>query len=137
MKDMRALAVHTDGGEVAYDFTRNREEQAEAKGCIIVYPKSTELQLDIDTDVDYDRFLAASTNLGEFITDIQIRPSASGGPHKHITLTIESEFLSPLEKIALQFMLGSDFIRESLSALRVVRGVADPTCFFEPKGETE
>ena len=134
MKDMRALAVHTDGGEVAYDFTQNREDQAEAKGCVIVYPKSNELQLDIDTDVDYERFLAASTNLGDFITDVQIRQSSSGGPHRHITLTIAPEFLSPLEKIALQFMLGSDFIRESLSALRVVRGVENPTCLFEPKG---
>lgn len=129
MKEHKKLLVLTEND--LYDLEEYRETAAEKAGCSIVYPKNNELQIDIDTHDDYARFEAAIENMpGGLVFSVVEKSSRSGIPHKHITVTLSKNF-SDLEKIALQFMLGSDYIRESLSVSRVLHGIEKPTCFFE------
>lgn len=128
-KDKRTLLILDE--DDLYDFEESREEAAARWNSFIEYPSKNELQVDIDTHLDYDRFKAAIASLPEgLVVSVKEKTSKSGGIHKHITVELKSEF-SDLEKIALQFMLGSDYIRESLGALRVLCGIKNPTCFFE------
>jgi len=113
------------------------EEAACKKGCIIVHPKDDELQIDINSDDDYERFRAALINLPEdFVTSVNETISRSGLPHRHITVQVSFDGYTDLEKIAIQFMLGSDYLRESLSVLRDLYGVDKPTAFFEKQNST-
>ena len=116
----------------AYNFLENRESMAKALGMILVFPAENELQIDIDSEAAMERFEAALLVL-EQAMEVEVLKktlSKSGHPHYHITLKISGEY-TPLEKIALQFMLSSDYIRESLSVLRYLHGTPQVTCFFE------
>jgi len=116
-----------------YDIHECREAGARARGLVAVYPSSFELQLDIDNDESY----AIYKNIMDifpkgFIKHVKEIPSASGLPHRHITITLYKK-MNELEKIALQFMFGSDRIRESLGVLRHLFREQHPSCFFEAK----
>ena len=124
--------------DAEYDFLENRDAAAAAIDADIVFPKDDELQIDIDSEEAHDRFKAAFSRLREVIPVelVTDRPSKSGMPHRHITIKMDNYGqppFSPLEKIALQFMLGSDYIRESISVIRCLRNIENPTCFFEVK----
>ena len=119
-----------------YDIHECREAVARVRGLVTVYPSSFELQLDIDNDESY----AIYKNIMDifpkgFIKKVREVPSGSGLPHRHITITLYKE-MNELEKIALQFMFGSDRVRESLGVLRHLLGEQHPSCFFEPKRKT-
>ena len=97
----------------------------------IFVPDEDEVQIDIDTE---EAYLIFSHRLEEIK---QLTPvdwvseiiSDSGPPHRHITLRFPGKKLSPLERIALQFVLNSDPIREKLSAYRVLLEQPEPTVF--------
>lgn len=114
-----------------YDFDANCELVAGNRGCIVVYPASNELQIDIDSDDDYERFLAAIPLL-DFTREVTEKVSMSGLPHRHIYVKANRTF-TDIERIAYQFMLGSDYVRESLNLMRVTYGVKNPTRLFESK----
>jgi len=123
-----------------YDLESDRDEaveNAENAGCDIIYPRNNELQIDINSDDEYDRFEAALANMPEnFVKSVYETVSISGLPHRHITVQVSFGGYTDLEKIALQFMLGSDYLRESLSVLKDLYGVDKPTCFFEKSNST-
>jgi hypothetical protein len=118
-----------------YSLVRTREEaerEAAALGLVLVEPGPNELQIDID---DYESEKVFYTNLeilGRYISVVSsvVIPSKSGGVRKHITVTLVRE-VTPLERIALQAVLGSDRKREVLSLIRVFQGDENPTLFFE------
>lgn len=134
----RLPAIH-DGDE-GYDMNEMREiyiARVEAEGKVVVTPSDRELQIDIDSEEHYAVFLRSAEvvllNWGE-ACDIEIEehPSSSGLPRRHITLTLPFD-VTPWQRIALQAALGSDPIRELLSATRLMKGDVHPTLFVEEK----
>lgn len=118
-----------------YDFDRKAEEIAAERGQIVIYSKENELQLDIDSEEAYTEYRkrmdgGIGCDLG--ITDVKEIPSASGLPHRHITLTLNKK-VKPIEAIALQFAFGSDPMREYLNLRRLLNGVENPTRLFQNK----
>lgn len=126
---------------VNYDaLNRDPEESAADLGCYVVYPKGSELQVDIDSEEAYQKFLL---NYNRFCNEGAISvvsctetPSKSGLPNRHITIKL-GYTICKWERIALQFALGSDPIRETLCVLRYSLGIENPIRFFEPIKESK
>jgi hypothetical protein len=111
-------------------------ERMEANGFVIVIPKDNELQIDIDTDEQFQLFLGQIECFIKTINDdidFQVSPSRNGGAGRHITVELPFT-VSTIERIALQAALGSDPRRELLSIDRYIRKDEYPTLFVE-KGE--
>jgi hypothetical protein len=113
----------------AEDTIESARAKAARMGCFVVFPEPTQLFVDIDTPAGLRTFVQNLPRLrGASYT---VRPSQSGLPgHFHVTVAM-SRPVSPIERIALQAMLGSDLTREILSWLRIQRGIEEPTIFFE------
>lgn len=122
-----------------YDLTLTAEEAAEKVGCKAVLPKNNQLQLDIDTEEQYNLFQVRLTEFDrhtDWWVEVDNKPSKSGLPHRHITLTLTDTEGNPIEldewqRIALQTILGSDLIRETLNAWRLLQGQENPSRLFE------
>lgn len=109
--------------------------EAEQNGWKIVVPAPNELQIDIDSASQYDKHNHALEAFLRFfqIGGVESHGSKSGAPGKlHITITLMNE-VSPLERIALQSLLGSDPRRELLSYVRLKLNDPVPTLFMEKK----
>lgn len=116
----------TDYGE---DTIESAREKARSLGLVVVFPRSNELFLDIDTSSAMEKFVRGVAHLGD--VPYIGWPSPSGRPGRyHIVVTLPRP-VSALERLALQSMLGSDSTREILSWLRLQRGIGEPTIFFE------
>jgi restriction endonuclease len=120
-----------------YLSTENRKNLFRAKrimGYNVVLPDDCTLQLDIDTEEDYETFKKILRMLNAKVeakyTVVSDKPSKSGLPKRHITIK-STRTMSLWEKVALQASLGSDRKREALNAARVIAGVEDPIAFFE------
>jgi hypothetical protein len=112
-------------------------ELAAKEGLSVVYPKSNELQVDVDNDQSYLFFIKQRDTLGWMlgIESITENPSKSGLPRRHITVRLKKS-VTALERLCLQACLGSDRVRETLGYARHKNGESNPTLFFE-KRETE
>ena len=109
-------------------------QEAKDNGLDVVFPKPSELQVDIDSDAAYERYCGVLDRLLHhlpFVTE-SITPSRSGYPKRHIVLTLR-EPVTDVQRIALQAILGSDPVRELLSLKRIENGDPHPTLFFEKK----
>lgn len=107
-------------------------DSAREQGLRVVLPSAFELLIDIDNKPDLERFTLAydfARRLG-MVDGYSAGPSKSGGERRHITVRVPLK-VTPLERIALQAILGSDWRRELLSLDRLNRGDAVPTMFFE------
>lgn len=115
-----------------YDFDSSCEEVAAKRGLDVVYPEHDQLQLDLDTEAQWEEFNRRLPffQFGEFLR-IEVKPSASGLPNRHVTLTFPGHTFKMWERIALQAALNSDPIREFLSARRLWQGTEKPSCLFE------
>ena len=102
--------------------------------AIIVYPKESEVFVDIDTidnDVLFYNRIDELCSMGIPCKVTTDRKSDSGYPHSHKIVTFSGIKFTPLERIAMQYLLCSDPIRERLSVYRLLAG-KDPnkvTCF--------
>ncbi len=107
---------------------------ARKEGLRIVLPTANELLIDIDSDADYSRFTQAYARLCDLDlfepTGFVTTPSRNGGEGRHISIHLRKR-VTPLERIALQAILGSDWKRELYSLARLQDGDAIPTLFFE------
>ena len=117
-----------------YDFVESREKyiaRMREGGYAVVYPTEYELQLDIDTQAQYDQFLTLYPVLArEFATCSYVEwASKSGGIHICVRMPIE---LTNTQRLALQACLGSDPLRELLGLVRESYGIENPTLFSEP-----
>lgn len=103
----------------------------------VVFPGPNELQLDFDSEDDYDRFRGELLNLlGEVHPFAQIvldEPSKTSG-HRHVVVQLECS-LTPLTRLLLQACLGSDRKRELLGYINLQRGDQQPTLFIVPKNQ--
>ncbi len=106
--------------------------KAAAEGKIVVPADDRTLQIDIDSEDDFRRWEKAAPLLHTLKpVDVAITESASGYPHKHITVYLP-EPMDIWARIALQVLLGSHITRELLNAHRVLTGELEcPIAFFE------
>lgn len=112
------------------------EADAAQRGQVVILPGPREVFVDVDTDEDYAVLQAQIERLrsnGFAIAVTKEHPSASGLPHRHVYLEVNTD-LTPLERVALQAALGSDRTRELLSLLRIwLHPHRAPTTFFEDR----
>ena len=138
-------AVETIKPLDTYSLDMAAKDAAELVGCDVVKPDIDQLQLDLDTEEAYEWFrirLLEFQQHSNFGVHVEEHFSKSGTPHRHITLTLTDEYGNPVEldewqRITLQFALGSDAIRETLNAWRLLRGEPNPTRLFEPKAKAD
>lgn len=111
-------------------------ERAERENLAIVLPKPNELLVDIDNEDAENVFNTLLPLVAEYIGLISVErnPSKSGHPRYHLTVTLGRD-VTPLERIALQAILGSDRKRELLSFIEMTNGDQTPTLFLELKKE--
>ncbi len=120
----------------------NDDPYAEAaeKGWDVVLPGDNELQIDIDDEESldvYDEMVDVLESTGYYIVNERRTPSKGGNTHITVKVVGHGLTISPLERVALQAMLGSDRKRELLSLLRIWKPEANrpPTLFFEVQDE--
>lgn len=109
------------------------EEAAEKKGLCVIEPAADELFVDIDDEASLAAFHVSIEIVKATIgcTYIQ-RPSPSGRPGRfHVVVTLARPVASPIERILLQTLLGSDRKHEVLSWRSATKGNTRPTVFFE------
>lgn len=114
---------------------RDPYTDAVEQGMQVRLPKSNELFIDIDSEEDHTHLWAMicvlSSN-GIHLKVTENRPSRTQG-HRHIVAELDHE-LTPLERILLQAVLGSDRKRELLSWIRIHAATGfEPTVFFEKR----
>lgn len=136
---------------LAYDFTVSAEEAAEEVGCYVITPGDNQLFLDIDSEEVLTSFhrrwkeVSGMQHYGSEIgkeSTVKITPSKSGLPNRHIVVTLFDNYgerykITESQRIMLQFALGSDPVRETLSVYRWLCRVENPTRFFEPNEDME
>ena len=116
--------------EDEYNWEMAAEEAAAKRGQIVVRPLPNQLQLDLDSDVllteAVSRIEAFDIGHGAAL----IEPSKTQG-HYHVTITFQDRVFSEPERIAYQFALGSDPVRERLNLMRFHFGCPDPSRLFK------
>jgi hypothetical protein len=91
------------------------------------------LKIDIDSEEQFRNFENAIQCIRRnhaFEFSVVYKVSRSGLPHQHITITLPFK-VTPWQRIAWQAAMGSDPVRELLSAIRLQRGDILPTLFVE------
>ena len=137
------MQVLKDGSQEdpGYIFEEVAEEEAARRGQIVRYPKRNEIFIDIDEYSQIDIFnkrycdlLAIPNSLFDEIKVIH-KQSRSGGHHQHLICSLFKEGhrvqLTDWQRVALQFVLGSDPIKETLSVYRILAEVKNPSILFE------
>lgn len=120
-----------------FTYAKSLRKAAESNLDVVI-PEPNQLFIDIDNEEDFRQYAFNVTllnlHLPDFIVDVEIKVSKSGGLGRHITVTVD-KYLTDIERIGLQAMLGSDRKREMLSWLSAGQGHEHPTLFFEKKPE--
>ncbi len=122
--------LEQDGGT---ESTTSREAftYAESKGLVARFPLANELFVDIDSKEDLARFDRVK-DLIHIINSTSVTKSRSKPEGKHIVCNLDRP-ITPLERIALQAILGSDPRREAHSYNRLQANDPLPTLFFEKR----
>lgn len=122
---------------------RDPHRWAAKKDCYVVVPRDDQLQIDIDNEEAYEYF---RERLKSLVTDFKRKgvlgkrgvfydwwASKSGLPNRHIVVTVPDYSFEKMERIAFQFALGSDPVRETLNFRRVFAGTDPiPVVLFRP-----
>ncbi|PWT76403.1 MAG: hypothetical protein C5B59_06670 [Bacteroidetes bacterium] len=108
--------------------------EAEQEGLLVVFPEPNQLQLDFDTEHQYNVYRELYPIIDKYysIMEEQVTPSRSGLPHRHVTVTLGIT-LNNYQRIAIQACLGSDRVRELLSVIQEDNKDPHPTLFLEKK----
>lgn len=154
MTDLQPYVLeHGPAGERRY-FEELRDTvfaNAKSRGFEIVLPSPSEIQLDIDMTwaAKHHKYTESSYEVSEIIrrrlgvnfkmygrlkhefTILRHQAWKSSNGNCHVVLTLGRELL-PVERIAIQSMLGSDPMRELLNLRRVLCGAEDPVALFMP-----
>jgi hypothetical protein len=118
-----------------YDIGQSRWEyikEMERLGYTLIIPKRHQIQIDIDTQEQYERFSRQYQILSTVCTMVITKegPSRSGLPHRHIYIDMPFD-MTMSQRIAYQAALGSDPTRELLSLIRLAAGVENPVLLAE------
>lgn len=131
---MTKLEIAISRGDEEYDALTPAEEVAAKRGLIVVFPADNQLQIDIDSEEQYQEF---ERRIGGFEVDalhpckITILPSASGLPKRHATITCDDRTFSTVERHMWQAALNDDPFRVYLNAVRYADGDEHPSRLFE------
>lgn len=144
-RDLQLKAERSERGRktAPYDFggtlgSSGAFTHAELNGEVVVLPLPNQLLIDIDDEVSWTHFNVNITKVHEYIgvLDQREKPSRSGDPNRrHITVDLYRD-VTPMERILLQAVLGSDLRRELLSYCRITIDDPHPTLFLE-KGQLQ
>lgn len=123
--------------DAEYEYAPNSQraiDEAALLGMDVVFPAANQLQIDIDSDEAYERYLRVHPLLYQHlgVVDGEEHPSKSGGEKRHITLTLKKD-ITDTERILLQACLGSDPVREFLGYIQVLTGDPHPVLFLEKR----
>jgi len=112
--------------EELYVLDLDPAEIAEKRGLKVVYPKPNEFQLDIDSQENMDNFYCRINDIEKLGFDIRFKRTKSKTEgNYHITASIDGiDELSEWQRIALQFMFGSDYKREVFNGLRQLLNIS-------------
>ncbi len=129
LRDYWGRLVTSDGYELTLD---KAESNAAARGLVVVHPTEHEIFVDLDNDAALERFESMLPKLREHVTveSVQVTPSASGLPHRHAVVMLKGT-VTPMERLLLQAILGSDPVRELLGFARERAGIKTSSLFFE------
>ena len=128
---------------IRYFWEEKAADVAKQRGLIVKYPEINQIFLDIDTVEQIAVFQKRMDDLtyvqiGNSLFDnieSEITESSSGNPHYHIVLSFTKNGrrinLNDWQRVALQFMFGSDPIRETLTIYRILNGIENPSLLFE------
>jgi hypothetical protein len=122
-------------GDTKASCLKNSEDAirwAVENDLIVVLPTPYELLLDIDTGDDRRVFAQNLGLIQESYGVVDWCETYSRSGNTHIIVTLKTA-ITPVERIALQTVLGSDRRREAHSLRRVLKGERNPTLFFEKK----
>ena len=127
-----------DDDEFRYVLEKDSERiaLAEKAGFEIVRGDDRTLLLDLDTPNAISQFASMRDMVRDKVGFVEVErwPSKSGGGRTHVRISIRDP-LSPIERIAVQAMLGSDPKRELLGLLKIRAGInGDPSVLFRPRG---
>ena len=114
-------------------------DRALREGLRVRVPEGDELLVDIDSEADFASFQERYQMLSDLgiVNGYRKAPSKSGiAGRSHIVVKVNifklrDGFLTPIERIALQAILGSDYRREANSYHRILDGDPIPTLFYE------
>lgn len=132
--DMAVLEVNSDAPEYVLDTPNSdrARQQAKDEGLIVVVPTASQLQIDLDSEEEYQFFLKQIATYNKEIAHVwhKVGPSKGGLPKRHVTVELFRK-ITNTERILLQTLLGSDRTREILSWVQELNGDANPTLFLE------
>lgn len=137
-KDATNIRIHDE----LYVFEESAEQTAKDRGLVVRYPRKNELFLDIDTEEQKESYFKRKGELLGAIDNYlfdklveKIVTSSSGPPHCHIILRLYKDGkpanLNDWQRVALQFTLSSDPVKEILSVYRILAEVKNPSILFE------
>lgn len=129
--DMIAESYFPEGGQLP--STEAAKKKAKKEKSVIIYPSDNQLFIDIDNKEGYEIFVAQRKILEQYVKFEKVVENTSKTPgHRHITVTLGLT-ITPIQRILLQAVLGSDLKRELLGFLMTLNGETKPTLFLEPK----
>lgn len=127
-QDYEALTTY------AHPNSQRALDEAQKDNLNVVFPMANQLQIDIDNEHSYavyqKMFEIIDRHYG--VRSTSDKPSRSGLPKRHITLTLNQN-VTNMERIALQACMGSDRVREILSVVQEASGDPHATLFLEKK----
>lgn len=130
--DLSKIEAASKRGDDEYDVFTDPEEVAARRGLIVVFPEDNQLQIDIDSEEQYEEFNRRFASFDFFYkAQITVTPSASGLPNRHVTITHPTETFETVERMMWQAALNDDPVRVFLNALRHADGQENPCRFFE------
>jgi hypothetical protein len=125
--------IQLDGGEYVLETLDQIKQKAKDQGLLVVFPATTQIQIDIDSEEAYREFnrrLDIVTKHLQNLRFVENKPSRSGLPKRHITIDVGMD-LSEGQRIALQAALGSDPTRELLNITEHLLGMEHSSLFYE------
>jgi hypothetical protein len=114
--------------------SQNAIDRAKLENLTVLFPRSNQLFIDIDSDHSYQMFkrlLMIFRRLVDQAAELEERPSKSGLPKRHITIHMSFDVRDEEQRAMFQAMLGSDRVRELLAYVQAANGDPHPTLFLE------
>ena len=114
----------------------NAPDKAARLGLVVVMPEPDELLIDIDSDAELNDFWERLSYFERTWGNATVAWTRSAHDHWHAYVKCPGKSFHPMQRIALEASLGSDFYRCMIAVLRLCEGYQYSSCFFEVPGTT-
>lgn len=125
-----AMASSHSQAEDEYNWAEHAQGIAAERGQVVVLPLPNQLQLDLDSHEALQVCFQRCNDFGIQSPWVAMEPSKTPG-HYHVTITFPARVFTEAERIAYQFALGSDPVRERLNMMRLHAGYPNPSRLFK------